>query len=185
MLRTTLQIALLCIILSPSIAQKQKKMNKDKVKAVELRVDDWIDGDGNKLSNPLRLSCYEGKFKVLYGFQHWCPGCHKYGLPSLKKMVDALDGSDKVVFLAIQTVFEGQHKNTYDKIRETQLKYDLKIPFGHDDGSQAGERRSTLMTDYKSGGTPWFIFIDENNDVIFADFHINADAAIQMLKQRP
>lgn len=151
-------------------------------KAPELRVDQWIDKNGNKLDAPIKLADYKGKFKVIYGFQHWCPGCHKLGLPSLKKMVDALKDNDKVVFLAVQTVFEGASKNTFDKIIETQKEYGLEIPFGHDDGSQVGESRSTIMTDYKTGGTPWFIFIDENDNIAFADFHVNTDAAIAFLK---
>ena len=105
------------------------------IKAPELRVDYWIDGQGNEMDNPIRLSDYEGKFKVIYAFQHWCPGCHKIGLPNLKKMVDALEEDDKVVFFAVQTVFEGSHTNTPEKLKITQDKYDLRIPFGHDDGS--------------------------------------------------
>lgn len=151
-------------------------------KAPELRVPRWIDADGNPLEKPVNLSDYEGKFKVIYGFQHWCPGCHKTGFPSLKRMSDGLEGSDQIVFLAIQAVFEGSSQNTYEKIIETQKKYDLKIPFGHDDGSQAGEDRSTTVTDYQTGGTPWFIFIDEENTIVFADFHLNTEAAIEFLQ---
>ena len=73
------------------------------IKAPELRVTQWIDGSGKDLKNPIKLADYKGKFKVIYAFQHWCPGCHKVGLPSLQKMVKALDGNDNVKFLAIQT----------------------------------------------------------------------------------
>jgi thiol-disulfide isomerase/thioredoxin len=160
------------------------KNSETKVKAPELRVSQWIDVNGNKLKNPIRLADYKDKFKVIYAFQHWCPGCHKIGLPSLKKMVDALEGNEKIVFLAIQTVFEGASQNTFDKIIETQKKYDLKIPFGHDDGRQNGESRSSTMTDFHTSGTPWFILIDENDQIVFADFHINTEAAINLLKSR-
>jgi len=34
----------------------------------------------------------------------------------------------------IQTVFEGFETNSYEAMLETQSKYDLGIPFGHDDG---------------------------------------------------
>lgn len=154
------------------------------IKAPELRVTQWIDGSGKDLKNPIKLADYKGKFKVIYAFQHWCPGCHKVGLPSLQKMVKALDGNDNVKFLAIQTVFEGASKNTFDKIIETQKEYNLNIPFGHDDGSQNGESKSSTMTDYQTGGTPWFIFIDEKDNIVFADFHLNTDAAIDFLKTR-
>lgn len=96
-------------------------------------------------------------------------------------MVTELEGNDKIAFLAVQTVFEGFHANTYDKMVETQKKYDLKIPFGHDAGDD-GKSRSNIMTNYRTGGTPWFIFIDQNNNVVFADFHLNVDAAIEFLK---
>jgi len=148
------------------------------VKAPELRVEQWIDKNGKK-TTPIKLSDYKGKFKIIYCFQHWCPGCHSQGLPTLKKLVDAFQGNDKIAFFAVQTVFEGARANTYDKIAETQKKYNLEIPFGHDEG----KGRSTIMEDYKTGGTPWFIFIDENDNVVFADFHINADGAIKYFNE--
>jgi len=118
---------------------------------------------------------------VIYGFQSWCPGCHSRGLPALKKMSEALKGNDKVDFMAIQTVFEGSHTNTKDKLLETQEKYGLDIPFGHDAGTNASGNRSVTMGQYRTGGTPWFIFIDPNGQVVFNDFHLNVDAAIDYL----
>jgi len=97
-------------------------------------------------------------------------------------MVTALEGNNNVAFLAIQTVFEGHDTNTYDKIIETQKKYDLKIPFGHDAGDD-GKSRSNIMANYKTGGTPWFILIDNNDHIVFADFHLNVNGAIEVLKQ--
>jgi len=57
---------------------------------------------------------------VIYGFQSWCPGCHSQGLPSLQKMVDALKDNKSVEFYAVQTVFEGEHANTKEKMLEVQ-----------------------------------------------------------------
>lgn len=150
-------------------------------KAKEFGVAKWVDAEGNP-TEPIKLSDFEGKFKVLYCFQSWCPGCHSIGLPNLQKMVEALKDNDKVAFLAIQTVFEGHHANTYEKMLETQKKYELKIPFGHDVGDD-GKSRSNIMTNYQTGGTPWFIFIDQNDNVVFADFHLNVDGAIEFLSQ--
>ena len=148
--------------------------------AAEFYVKDWVDENGNT-TNQIKLSDFKGKFKVVYCFQSWCPGCHSIGLPNLKKMIHALKGNENVVFIAIQTVFEGHHENTFDKMLETQKKYDLKIPFGHDAGDD-GKSRSNFMQNYQTGGTPWFVFIDQNDSVIFADFHLNVDAAITFLK---
>lgn len=147
-------------------------------KAPELRVEEWIDADGQKTA-AVKLADYEGKFKIIYCFQHWCPGCHSVGLPSLKRLVDAFEGDSSVVFFAVQTVFEGARANTYDKIAETQKKYGLKIPFGHDPGNG----RSTIMQDYGTGGTPWFIIIDQQGNVVFADFHINVEGVIGYIKE--
>ncbi|RZN83402.1 MAG: redoxin domain-containing protein [Winogradskyella sp.] len=156
------------------------QIEKQVFKAPELNVNQWIDTDGNK-TTPIKLSDYKGKFKVVYCFQNWCPGCHSKGLPDLQKMVTALDGNENIAFLAIQTVFEGHDANTYQKIVETQEKYKLKIPFGHDAGDD-GKSRSIIMTNYQTGGTPWFIFIDKHDNVVFSDFHLNPDAAIEFLK---
>lgn len=149
-------------------------------KAPEFHVNYWIDANGNE-TEVIKLSDFKGKFKVMYCFQSWCPGCHSKGLPDLKKMVDALEGKENVVFLAVQTVFEGHHENTIEKIKETQKQYDLKIPFGHDAGDD-GKSTSNIMKNYQTGGTPWFLFIDKKDNVVFSDFHLNPDAAIDLLK---
>lgn len=151
------------------------------LRAPEFDVKDWIDANGNRTA-PVKLADFEGKFKIVYCFQSWCPGCHSKGLPDLKKMVEALKGNNKIAFLAVQTVFEGFEENTYDKMVETQKKYELKIPFGHDAGDD-GKSRSNIMTNYRTGGTPWFIFIDVKNNVVFADYHLNVEAAIEFLKE--
>ena len=149
-------------------------------KAPEFQVKDWIDANGHKI-DPIKLADLKGQFKVLYCFQSWCPGCHSKGLPDLKKMVEALSENTNISFLAIQTVFEGFESNTYDKMVDTQKQYQLNIPFGHDAGDD-GKSRSNMMTNYQTGGTPWFIFIDKHDHVVFADFHLNVDAAISFLK---
>jgi thiol-disulfide isomerase/thioredoxin len=153
----------------------------DGFKAHEFEVDHWVDAKGNN-SKPIKLSDFEGKFKVIYCFQSWCPGCHSSGLPALQKMTKALKNNHKVAFLAIQTVFEGHHENTFDKIVEIQEKYGLEIPFGHDPGDEESHNRSRIMQHYKTGGTPWFIFIDQKNNVVFNDFHLNVEKAIAFLK---
>ncbi|WP_323787046.1 peroxiredoxin family protein [Psychroserpens sp.] len=158
---------------------KQVEENKA-FKAPEFNVNQWIDANGNK-SNPIKLSDFKGKFKIVYCFQSWCPGCHSKGLPDLKQMVETLEGNNNLVFLAIQTVFEGHHANTYQKMVDTQKQYQLQIPFGHDAGHD-GKSRSIIMDKYQTGGTPWFLFIDKHDNVVFSDFHINPDAAIDFLK---
>jgi len=149
-------------------------------KAPEFEVKHWIDSNGSK-TKQIKLSDFKGRFKVVYCFQNWCPGCHSKGLPDLKKMVEALKENDNVTFLAIQTVFEEHDTNTYNKMVATQKQYELEIPFGHDAGDD-DISHSNVMTNYNTGGTPWYIFIDKHDNVVFSDFHLNSDAAIEFLK---
>ena len=65
---------------------------------------------------------------------------------------------------------------------ETQKEYELAIPFGHDEGDDSTRNRSSVMHYYRSGGTPWFILIDQNGTVVFNDFHLNTDKAIEYLQ---
>ncbi|MGE3691142.1 MAG: peroxiredoxin family protein [Novosphingobium sp.] len=151
-------------------------------RAPELRVPYWIDGKGDRIE-PVRLADLGDGYKVIYCFQHWCPGCHSRGFPALKRLVDGL--SDKGFgFAVVQTVFEGADQNTVEKLRETQLHYGLDLPFGHD-LPPAGERYPTVMEDYRSGGTPWFIVIDPRGEVIFNDFRLDPDRLIAAFEDAP
>lgn len=141
-------------------------------KAPELRVNDWIDANGKPMDRPLRLADLGEGTKIIYCFQHWCPGCHSRGFPTLRYLQDNL--ADKGFgFAVIQTVFEGAETNTFDKLRVNQEQYGLKMPFGHDLPPE-GERYPTFMEDYRSGGTPWFTVIDPKGNVVYADFRLDA-----------
>jgi len=139
--------------------------------APELRVDTWIDGNGKPMDKPLRLTDMGDGYKIIYCFQHWCPGCHSRGFPTLKYLHDNL--KDKgFSFAAIQTVFEGAEVNTFDKLAVNQGQYGLKIPFGHD-LPKGADKHPSFMEDYVSGGTPWFTVIDPQGNVVYADFRID------------
>ena len=92
---------------------------------------------------------------------------------------------EKVVFFAVQTVFEGHSENTYDKMLAAKKQYGLSIPFGHDPGDESSQDRSKMMYHYRTGGTPWFIFIDQNDRVFFNDYHLHVENAIDFLKTIP
>lgn len=140
--------------------------------APELRVDKWIDGDGKPMDRPVRLGDLGAGYKIIYCFQHWCPGCHSRGFPTLRLLHDSL--KDKGVgFAVIQTVFEGAETNTFDKLRANQMHYGLKVPFGHDVPPE-GARYPTFMEDYRSAGTPWFTVIDPDGRVVYADFRLDS-----------
>ena len=149
-----------------------------KAKAPELRVSDWIDGTGQARA-PLRLSELGSGYKVLYCFQHWCPGCHSSGFPTLQRLLDG-ERAD-FGFAVVQTAFEGLRSNTFEKLGETQARYRLALPFGHDPAQSAGGR-PTVMEDYGTGGTPWFIVIDPSGSIIFSGFRIDAQMLLAVPK---
>jgi len=162
--------------------QPQEKYGIAGLEAPELTKDiEWIDSNGDS-RDAIQLSDYEGKFKVIYCFQSWCPGCHSRGLPALQKMTTALKDNDNVVFLAIQTVFEGAHTNTKDKLLKTQKQYNLSI--------QYKPWRSTCSVIIHGARSVIGCFItyivtesvDQKGKVVFNDFHLDETKAIEYLK---
>ena len=149
-------------------------------KAPELRVPSWIDGAGSP-REPLKLGDLGTGYKVLYCFQHWCPGCHSRGFPTLKHLVKEL-GDKGFGFAVIQTVFEGVAQNTLEKLRTNQETYALNIPFGHDP-APPGERYPTVMGDYRSAGTPWFIVINPEGEVVYYNFQLEAGRFLAALER--
>ena len=147
--------------------------------APELRVQHWIGEEGSDLDASLRLSDIGGGPKIIFAFQHWCRGCHLHGFPTLQKLHRAL-ASRGVGFAVIQTVFEGAHENTFEKLRLTQLQYGLPVAFGHDE-PPIGEPLPTFMADYQTRGTPWFSVIDAPGHIVFSDFHLDADRLVAKL----
>jgi thiol-disulfide isomerase/thioredoxin len=123
----------------------------------------------------LDVSEFRGKVVYLYFFQSWCPGCHSRGFPTLAATRSAFAARDDVVFLAVQTVFEGFWTNTAEKGLETLKKFALDIPMGHDPGP--GGSGSRLMKRYRSGGTPWTVIIDKSGVVRFDGFRLTPTQA--------
>jgi thiol-disulfide isomerase/thioredoxin len=150
--------------------------------APELQASYWIDSNGRE-RQPLKLAELGSNFKVLFFFQHWCPGCHTDGFPQLKRLVDHLEHRG-MGLVAIQTVFEGMDTNTKDKILLDQQRHHLKIPFGHDAPLIANSYPATIEN-YRSGGTPWFVVINPSNVVIYNDFRLDFEKILMMLKPSP
>ena len=143
-------------------------------KLPELRVPQWIDANG-KPSEPLKLADLGDGFKVIFCFQHWCEGCHSHGFPTLKTLVETLSGQG-AGFAAVQTVFEGHDTNTFERVREAQLRYGLDIAFGHDPDIGGC---SSVMADFATGGTPWFIVIDPQGAILHSDFRLDAERFVR------
>ena len=144
--------------------------------APSLAVNEWINLPEGTAA--LDIDDLRGKVVYLYGFQSWCPGCHARGFPTLQKLIKHYEGDDSVAFVAVQTAFEGFSSNTPERAWSTARRYKLDIPVGH---SGSAEKRSELMRDYRTGGTPWTIIIDPEGVVRYNDFHIEPEAAIRLI----
>ena len=145
------------------------------------RLDDvrWIDGNGEE-RGPLSLDDLGDGYRILYFFQHWCPGCHAYGFPTLVRLVAELADMN-TGFAAIQTVFEGFEANSFERIRDNQQRYGLKIPFGHA-GPASGKSVPAIMQDYRTGGTPWFVIIAPDGRVVLNGFQLDPEALVRVLR---
>ena len=148
-------------------------------KAPAISVDKWVSlPAGAKAPTPASL---KGKVIYLYCFQSWCPGCHSSGFPTLQQVSTHFKDDKDVQCLTVQTTFEGFHANTSEKALAMAEKYQLKgIPVGH---SGSREKRSAIMTDFNTRGTPWTIIIGKDGIVKYNSFHIKPDAAIKLINE--
>jgi len=147
--------------------------------APEINVNKWMHiPEGLKAPTKEEL---KGKVVYMYCYQSWCPGCHSSGFPTLRKVSNEFKDSDDVAFVVVQTVFEGFSTNTPDKWKGIADKYELThLPFGHS-GSQ--DKRSSVMRDFRTRGTPWTVIIGKDGKVKYNGFHIKADSAITVINQ--
>lgn len=145
--------------------------------APELRVQKWIDGQGQERES-LKLAELGDGYKIIFCFKASCPGCHSRGFPAMKKMVDNLSDHN-FGFAVIHTAFDDDPFNSYERIIEYQDKYDIRIPFGHD--PKVGDQHPTFMVDYRTRGTPYFVAINPDGHLAHHDFNLDADALIKQV----
>ena len=170
-------VILLVATASPTFAQSRQPVKGIQgQKAPEWDVEKWHQLPDGK--QKLDVENYEGKVLYLYFFQSWCPGCHKYGFPTLQKLHKQFEEDEQVEFVVIQTTFEGHKTNTAAKLKPVAEKYKLPIPFGQSRGD-AGT--PDIMRKYRTGGTPWVVVIDKQGTVKFNDFHIAPDDAAKLI----
>ncbi len=171
---SALILTLISLLLATSSQAKERGILNQK--AGEWGASDWIQLPKGKTN--LSPADFNGKVLYLYCFQSWCPGCHKHGFPTLKKMGKRYEKADDVAFVAIQTVFEGFGSNPPKRVKEMAKRYDFTIPMGH---SGKRNEKSLLMKNYRTGGTPWVIIIDKKGVVRYNDFHISPEAAEELI----
>ena len=90
---------------------------------------------------------------------------------------------DKGVGLAaVQTVFEGSDVNTFDRLRENQQRYGLRVPFGHAAADPASaDTMPAIMAAYRSGGTPWFVVVAPDGRVVYDGFGLEAASLVRAI----
>jgi hypothetical protein len=147
-------------------------------RAPELTVPYWIDADG-KERPALTLKELGPRFRILFFYQHWCPGCHSHGFPNLIEVIQGIDSKD-VAVAVVQTVFEGAHVNTRDKLLVDRERYGLRIPLGYEGLSALGDPPTTVEN-YRTGGTPWFVLIDPAGIVVHDGFTVVADDVFALI----
>ena len=175
LLTQTVSLLPLIIFLTTASGKQQELLG---TKAPEFGVTEWANlEDGKEI---LELKDLKGQVVYLYCFQSWCPGCHKYGFPTLIKLVKEFEGDKDVVFLTIQTTFEGYATNTFKGGQAIVSNYKLKIPVG-----QSGDEntRSTIMKRYQTRGTPWTIIIDKEGTLRYSNFHIKPEDAATLIRK--
>ncbi len=166
---------LAALMLNPNLQERYTGILNQK--APSLEVNQWHQLPKGK--KDLDIADFKGKVVYLFCFQAWCPGCHSHGFPTLLKVMKHFEDDPDVVFIAVQTTFEGYSSNGFKQAKETARRYKLDIPVG-----QSGTRKkySKVMLNYNTGGTPWAVIIDKDGIVRFNHFSILPEDAIRIIE---
>lgn len=177
-MRTLIIVSAVMMMAAPEALQSQRfQYGIIGQRAPKWKVAEWYNlPEGTE---KIEVTDFTGKIVYLFSFQSWCPGCHAHGFPALKYFQERYQDNDDVVFIAIQTVFEGFETNTAQNGWDDVKEFGLDIPMGHDPGPE--NERSIVMQNYKSGGTPWTVIIDRKGIVRYNDFSIRADQGITLI----
>ncbi|MEE9264378.1 MAG: TlpA disulfide reductase family protein [Vicinamibacteria bacterium] len=177
-------VAALTVILPDSVHAREGSRTKRPSggivtkKAPKWEVESWSNLPKGK--KKLDVRDFRGKVVYLYCFQARCPGCHSTGFPTLKKVKEAFKNDGNVAFVTMQTVFEGFHVNTKENGLATLRKFALDLPMAM---SGSPEKRSTIMSWYRTRGTPWTVIIGPDGKVAWNGFHIRPEEAVALIRK--
>jgi len=172
-------LTLLIAALSPTMTESQQLGIRNRP-APPWPVDAWLNLPEGV--DRINVGDFRGRVVYLYFFQSWCPGCHSHGFPTLREVHDHYLGNDSVVFVAIQTTFEGYGTNTAERALQSVADHGLEIPVGHTEGKGEQAGPPGMMRTYRTGGTPWTVIIDRQGVVRFDGFSVEAPRAIELIE---
>ncbi len=118
-------------IYQASTSGVENLMNVSERQAPELRVQRWIGANGEKIA-PLSCRIWVQDQRSCLLSRTGAVAGHSHGFPTLQAL-HAVLSDQGVGFAVIQTVFEGAHENTFERLRPNQLEYELPVAFGHDE----------------------------------------------------
>lgn len=171
-------LAATLLLASPTQARKRGITGR----AAPAIAGQWLNVHAGEVAPDVRAAAAQGKVVYLFFFQSWCPGCHSRGFPTLKAVRERFADDDRVVFAAVQTVFEGFGTNDADSAMKAMMEHGLDdLPVAQDAGP-AGSG-SVTMRRYRSGGTPWTVIIGPDGVVRFDGFRINTGQAVGLIER--
>lgn len=85
-----------------------------------------------------------------------------------KQLEDQFFAEDDIVFMYIQTVFEGAFTNTFDNGMRDLDEFGVLGVYGFDPSSDT--QLSHTMQMFDTGGTPYTVIIDKAGQIVEADF---------------
>ncbi len=121
-----------------------------------LEVDNWIQTPEGK--DRVEITDYPGKIVVLLFFQHWCRASQESELPVLKETRRSLPGQQGIVFIAVQTTFEGFLENTSDNARGDGEEVRSRYPLWSQPETRGSPQRQCRLSAGRH--TPWWVIID-------------------------
>ena len=104
---------------------------------------------------------FKGKPLLILFFYLGCPGCVARAIPFANKMV--YEHGDKISVLGIHSNFEGPEYSD-DEIVNTLNSLYVRFPFYRDSGF------ATTFHDYQAAGTPHWILVNKDGEVIRSIF---------------
>ncbi|MFT4535353.1 MAG: thiol-disulfide isomerase/thioredoxin [Saprospiraceae bacterium] len=121
------------------------------------------------------IESYIGKPLLILIFGLGCPGCLGRAIPYANRIVFEKGGEMEVI--GIHTNFEGLDF-TKEKFAEAKTEFLIRFPFYKD------KNYDTTFLNYGAGGTPHWILIDENGDVVYSIFGSDPNNALLRLDLR-